>query len=229
MSEAQESGFRFERKYHITRVPTAEIEHWVRRCPAMFHEAFPPRFVNNIYFDSPGLSAYFQNLDGLAARTKLRIRWYGALLGPIAKPVLEFKIKRGLVGTKESYPLQPFTLQPGWDTAALQPVLAASDLPPKVRVELGHVEPALINRYHRKYFVSADGHYRITIDSALEFYRVHRHDNRFLHRNTLHDSTVMELKYSGEIADLDDRITNFFPFRVTRMSKYVSGLEGVEG
>jgi hypothetical protein len=58
---------------------------------------------------------------------------------------------------------------------------------------------------------------------------VHRFDNRFLSRMELSDSTVMELKYSGDIADIDDRITNYFPFRVTRMSKYVTGIDGVEG
>lgn len=229
MSDGLENGFRFERKYHISEAPTAEIEHWVRRCPAMFSEAYAPRFINNIYFDSPNLAAYFQNLDGLSDRTKMRIRWYGDLFGQIQKPVLEFKIKRGRVGAKESFPLKPFTFERGFHIGDLRPVLEDPALPPRVLVELSHVEPALINRYYRKYFVSADGHYRITVDSKLEFYRVHRHDNQFLSRSTLPESTVMELKYSGETAGLDERIMNFFPFRVTRMSKYVTGLEGVEG
>jgi len=229
VSEAAESGYRFERKYHIQEMSAEVVEHWVLRCPALFHEVFAPRFINNIYLDSPGLAAYFENLNGLADRTKLRIRWYGGLLGPVRKPVLEFKIKRGLVGTKAAYRMKPFALERGFGFEDLRPVLEDPELPEGVRVELAHVEPALINRYRRKYFLSADGRYRVTVDSGLEFYRVHRHDNRFLARSTLPDSTVMELKYSGDIAELDDRITNFFPFRVTRMSKYVSGLEGVEG
>jgi len=229
VSEGAENGYRFERKYHVQDLPSEAVEDWVRRCPALFREIYTPRFINNIYLDSPGLAAYFQNLDGLADRTKLRIRWYGDLLGPVGKPVLEFKIKRGLVGTKAAYRMKPFALERGFGFADLRPVLEDPALPESVRMELAHVEPALINRYRRKYFLSADGHYRITVDTGLEFYRVHRHDNRFLARSTLPDSTVMELKYSGDIADLNDRITNFFPFRVTRMSKYVSGLEGVEG
>lgn len=229
MSEASENAFRFERKYHITEVPTAEIESWVWRCPALFGEAYPPRFVNNIYFDSHDLANYFQNIDGLANRTKLRIRWYGALFGPIKRPVLEFKLKRGMVGSKESFPLKSFQLEKGFQAGDLQPVLSDPALPDEVLIELSHVEPSLINRYHRKYFVSADGHYRITIDDHLEFHRIHRHDNHFLGRSTMPESTVMELKYSGDIADMNDRIMNFFPYRVTRMSKYVTGLEAVEG
>jgi len=229
MSDGLENGFRFERKYHVTEVHTPEIEDWVRRCSAMFSEAYAPRWVNNIYFDTPDLSAYFQNINGLADRTELRLRWYGNLLGSISKPVLEFKLKRGMVGAKESFRLKPFTLNRGFNTGELQTVFGEADLPAKARLELSHVEPSLINRYHRKYFVSADGHYRITIDSGLEFYRVHRYDNQFLSRITLPESTVLELKYAGAIGDPDYRIMNFFPFRVTRMSKYVTGLEGVEG
>jgi len=229
MSERDAEGYRFERKYHITDLPTGEVEAWVRRNPLLFREPYPSRTINNIYLDTPGRRSLFENYDGIADRVKARIRWYGPAFGEVKRPVLEFKIKRGMVGTKASYPLQPFTLGPGFGFTDLRPILADPALPESVRVELAHVEPALINRYHRRYFISADREYRITIDSRLEFYRVHRHDNQFLSRVVLPGSSVMELKYSGAIADLDDRITNFFPFRVTRMSKYVTGLEGVEG
>ncbi|MFO1460700.1 MAG: polyphosphate polymerase domain-containing protein [Verrucomicrobiota bacterium] len=229
MSEGGDSEYRFERKYHIREVPTWEVEHWVRRCPALFYEVYAPRSINNIYLDDPGLGSYFENVDGMADRTKMRIRWYGPLLGTAARPVLEFKIKRGMVGTKASHPLSPISIGRGFGVNILRKALEASKLPDAVRYHLDGLEPALINRYHRKYFLSADGHYRITIDDHLEFYRVHRHDNQFLSRMELSDSTVMELKYSGDIADIDDRITNYFPFRVTRMSKYVTGMDGVEG
>ncbi|MGA0409065.1 MAG: hypothetical protein ACO3PR_13340 [Limisphaerales bacterium] len=40
---------------------------------------------------------------------------------------------------------------------------------------------------------------------------------------------MMELKYEGSIPTLDERLMNFFPFRVTRMSKYVTGIELLQG
>lgn len=229
MADASENGFRFERKYHITDLSFGEVEQWVRHSPAGFQEIYSTRTINNIYLDTPRLDSYFENVGGLSERTKLRIRWYGALLGPIAKPVLEFKIKRGMVGTKDSHPLAPFRLEPGFGIADLERLARDSVLPARVRAALEDVEPSMINRYHRRYFLSADGTYRVTLDWGLEFYRVDRHDNRFTCRNRLPDSTVMELKYAGEIADIDERIANFFPFRVTRMSKYVTGVEAVEG
>lgn len=42
--------------------------------------------------------AYQDNLIGISDRMKVRIRWYGALLGLIEEPVLELKIKRGFLG-----------------------------------------------------------------------------------------------------------------------------------
>lgn len=220
--------FRFERKYHIEGVAAREIESWVMRCPAIFREAFPPRYINNIYFDTSSLGNYFQNLDGVANRTKIRIRWYGDLFGRVSRPVLEYKIKRGMVGTKDSHRLVDFDFEKGFCVDALQAVFEASDLDQGVMHDLSLVSPTLVNRYHRKYYLSADGEYRITIDSDLEFYRIGRWDNTFIVRRALDGSTVMELKYSGAISHLDHGITNFFPFRLTRMSKYVVGLEQVE-
>ena len=224
-----EFDFRFERKYEITDLPPEEIEAYVLRCPAFFREAFPPRYINNIYLDTESLENYFQNVSGVANRTKVRVRWYGDLLGEVAKPVLEYKIKRGLLGTKDFHRLAGFTLEEGFDFDDLKEVFDRSQLDGSVRNELDLVRPTLLNRYHRKYFISADKEYRITIDTQLEFYRVGRFGNSFISRRTLEGSTILELKYAGEIAELDDSIANFFPFRVTRMSKYVVGVELVEG
>lgn len=220
--------FRFERKYHIEGVGTREIESWVMRCPAIFREAFPPRYINNIYFDTSSLGNYNQNLDGVANRTKIRIRWYGDLFGRVSRPVLEYKIKRGMVGTKDSHGLVDFDFEEGFCVDSLKAVFEASRLDESVMHDLSLVSPTLVNRYYRKYYLSADRDYRITIDSSLDFYRIARWDNFFVVRRSLDGSTVMELKYAGAISRLDYGITNFFPFRLTRMSKYVVGLELVE-
>ena len=225
---ASDFDFRFERKYHIVDLPAEEIEAWVLRCRAFFREAYPPRYINNIYFDTRSLGNYFQNLDGVANRTKIRIRWYGDLFGTASRPVLEYKIKRGMLGTKDAHRLSDFEFGPGFSVEALETVFEKSQLEEGVRRELSFVTPTLVNRYHRKYFISADRAYRITIDTELDFYRIGPRDNDFIVRRSLEGSTVMELKYSGSIAELNEGMVNFFPFRVTRMSKYVTGVELVE-
>ena len=102
--------FRYERKFLVTDLSLQQLELLIRFNPALFSVMYPPRSVNSIYFDHPDLRFYQENVAGLMNRTKVRIRWYGDTFGPIQRPVLEKKIKRGLLGYKESYPLAPFTL-----------------------------------------------------------------------------------------------------------------------
>ena len=80
VKERSADDYRFERKYHIQDLNLHEVEMWVRRSPCLFRECFPPRYINNIYFDTPELDNYHENLGGQAARTKLRLRWYGDYL-----------------------------------------------------------------------------------------------------------------------------------------------------
>ena len=102
--------YRYERKYFITEITGKDIDYIVKIHPAMFSEIFHERSVNNIYFDSPELNNYFDNIDGNMYRVKSRIRWYGRTFGVIEKPVLELKIKNGLLGRKVSYSLDTFKL-----------------------------------------------------------------------------------------------------------------------
>ncbi|MDC0325172.1 polyphosphate polymerase domain-containing protein [bacterium] len=218
-------GYRFERKYHIQDLPQPEIEMWIKRSPALFFECFPPRYINNIYFDTPDLSNYHENLSGQAARTKIRLRWYGDFLHNKNKTTLEYKIKRGMVGTKDSYKLPPLDLAPGFSYHELETYWHSCDIPQHVHQDLRLVVPTMCNWYHRKYYLSANGMYRITIDTELSFIAIDRFDSQFNRIRTLEESVVVELKYSGDIATLDERLVNFFPFRITRMSKYVTGVE----
>jgi hypothetical protein len=49
----------------------------------------------------------------------------------------------------------------------------------------------------------------------------------FLHSQTNHHNLVVELKYDID-QDLNaNRVASFFPFRVTKNSKYVEGIERV--
>lgn len=227
MSERDENGFRFERKYHVTDLTLHEIESLVHRNPALFRTAYPPRTINNIYLDTPSHRSLFENLDGLADRIKARIRWYGPMLGEVKHPVLEFKIKRGMVGAKDAFELQPFLMEIGMGAEPVFESLAGSQLPDDLRRGLQNFEPVMLNRYQRKYFVSADQHYRITLDWNLEYFRFNRHGNTFRCQLRDHESTVVELKYSGSIDRIDDRVAGYFPFRVTRMSKFVTGMHAM--
>lgn len=66
--------------------------------------------------------------------------------------------------------------------------------------------------------------YRITIDTDRQVYQIYpRHNSFFLQWENSTD-VILELKYDTCHDVFADRITNFFPFRVTRSSKYVDGM-----
>jgi hypothetical protein len=194
----------------------------------MFYAPYPPRNVNSLYLDTPDMENYYDNVYGASRRRKVRLRWYGSLFGAIERPVLENKVKEGLVGIKHSYPLADFRLKPGFCDRSLQQVLAVSELPPNVWQDVRSLNLVLLNRYYRRYYASRDGRYRLTLDTNLEYYQANRLlGNSFTHKQVNHGQLVLELKYEADHEPGADRVASFFPFRVTRFSKYVQGVERV--
>ena len=218
-------NLRYERKLLASNCPLDEVVALVRRHPSLFREVYPPRAVNNIYLDSPGLRDYFDHLNGAADRTKTRVRWYGPWVEQVEKPVLERKIKRGLVSGKISHPLPPLSLKDAVRSEAVGAVIERADMPEILRSGLRFLRPAIINRYQRRYFLSVDGHYRLTVDWGLEFYGIAEAAGRTGCLRPRNPVIVVELKYHPCYAESLDHVTNGFPFRLSRCSKYVLGVD----
>jgi hypothetical protein len=218
---------RYERKLVVPARTVEEVRAVVRRHPAAFFEVYPPREINNVYLDTPSLADYHDHVIGAPNRVKTRVRWYGPFAGPLAKPALERKLKQGLVGGKLTYRLPPLPLNGAAIEQQLQAAFDATPLPEALRAELRHRQPALFNRYRRHYFLSGDRHVRLTVDWALQFGRVGRGpvSDRCLTPCT--PLFVVELKYEPEYASQVAAITNLLPFRLSRSSKYVLGIERV--
>ncbi len=224
---AQASLGRYEIKLRVEQLDARQVCALIRLHPCLFRMPYPPRHVNNIYLDTPHLGNYYDHVNGAANRLKVRIRWYGELFGPIERPVLEFKIKRGLVGLKEQYPLMPFVLDQGLNRRYLQAVLRQSNLPAHVRLRLAGLQAVLVNRYYRRYFAAVDGRCRATLDTGMLFYGLAPLQNRFLHRHTDRRGLVVELKLQDGYERYADRVAGYFPFPVTKNSKYAQGVEAV--
>ena len=215
--------FRYERKFTTTWAYDDVIA-LIKRNTAHFREIYDERYINNIYFDNLNFANYFANDDGVRSRLKTRIRWYGDLSGEIKRPVLEIKVKRGWAGEKPSFPLAPFTLGSEFSSLDAQGLFRRSELPGWIHQRVLPETPTTINRYARRYFLSVDGHCRLTIDRDLRFYRCPFPGTfvpRFYEpRNTL----IIEMKYSC-VGDLGiDLFSNDFRFRLTKLSKYATGV-----
>jgi hypothetical protein len=213
---------RYERKFLAYGLSLAEVWAAVRRHPAMFREVYPARAVNNIYLDSSGLRDYFSHVSGAGNRVKTRIRWYGPLNGHIEKPALERKIKRGLVGGKVAHPLPALVLN---GSVARRVLDSALDRAEMLRLALRAVHPCLLNRYQRQYWLSADGRFRLTVDSSLEFFGVRGGAVAATASRPRNAAVIIELKFDPRHAEVAGFVTNALPFRLARCSKYVLGVE----
>lgn len=219
--------YRYEYKYKLTDISMHDVEHFVIHNPMGFYESYPPRHINNIYFDSLEMSNYFDNVIGVNERLKVRIRWYGDVLGHIEKPVLEFKVKRGMLSGKERFPLTSFTIDRKFTIETIRKVFECSHIPDEIKINLSTVNCTLLNHYERKYFENFDRKFRMTIDTNLQYYFLSLYFNTFLERYDDHRSLVLELKYSSEYDHLAQYVTQSLPFRISKSSKYVSGIEAL--
>jgi len=224
---ANKSLYRYERKFVVNGTYYAKLEKMIKLHSALFSEIFYPRYINNIYFDNFNYQNFTDNVEGSSDRIKVRIRWYGDLLGFIEKPVLELKIKRATAGRKDSFKLASFTMDDRTNIQSLREVFDKSNLPVHINELVKEVYPTLLNRYHRKYFLSGDKNFRVTIDSELEYYNIQNHFNYFINKVADKDSTIIELKYAYDLDTKANNISTLFPFRMTKSSKYVNGVERI--
>jgi hypothetical protein len=219
-----EEASRYERKFLVSDMYFHDIEQQVRIHPAAFSSIFFPRYINNVYLDTNELDFFYDNVSGKGSRKKVRIRWYADQFGNIEKPVLEFKVREGMLGNKLSFRLKPFAFNGGFNYETLLQVIDASDLPTWARELLHQVKPALMNRYRRHYFMSFDTKFRLTLDNELSYFGIGNDNNTFLEKYT-NDDTIVELKYERVHDDEAPNVTNKLPFRLTKSSKYVNGVE----
>ena len=227
MSPEKPRSYRYERKYLVEGLDHHQAIALIKRHPYLFYQPYPPRRINNFYLDTPEMDNYNDNVSGAENRRKVRLRWYGEILGEIEKSTLEFKIKRGLVGTKRLYPFGGFPLTEGYNAGELRRLGRISDLPEEIRAVLLTQQIVLLNSYYRYYFATHDNRFRLTVDRDLSYYRVGCFKNSFTHSQTDHRSIVVEMKYDKE-NDLEaQHVSGFFPFRVTKSSKYVQGIDRV--
>jgi hypothetical protein len=215
---------RFERKFFISGKTTREIEAYIKCNSAIFSEIYQQRRVNNIYLDSVNKSSFWQNIDGDTAKKKQRIRWYGHARDKIQNPTLEYKIKKGMIGLKLSKEINSFNFSEGSWYDSLSKAISSSQLSNALKNEFKILEPTLLNCYDRKYFLSSDKRFRLTLDSNMTYFKASKFGTKFLWKRSDQKNIVLELKYSVD-DDMDARkIYGQFPYRVTKHSKYINGV-----
>ena len=90
--------------------------------------------------------------------------------------------------------------------------------------------PIIINRYYRKYFMSSDGKIRVTMDTKQAVW-----DQRFKpfpnfeNKANFPPALVVEVKFDRNDREVASQILENIPLRVSRFSKYISGVRAAHG
>lgn len=219
---------RYENKIVFNQALYAEIYQKILSSPYFFTEIFHERQINNIYLDTEIYKNYYDNLTGVQNRTKHRIRWYGDTT-IIDNPILEYKIKNGPLGYKKYFPLLPFTLNTEFNyysyLSDIKNNLPSSHKNNIMFHEISMEAPTLFNTYIRRYFISGDEKFRITIDKNLVYHNIQQSfSNDFAFYD---DNIVVELKYENEDILGAQKLLQDWGFRLFRNSKYVTGMNGL--
>jgi hypothetical protein len=218
---------RLEIKFVAYETNLQSLLRWLRLHHAGFSSPYPSRQVNNVYFDTHNYAAYVENLSGASSRTKVRYRWYGESRGPDSG-TLEIKCKRNYFGWKLRYPIleAPYIPRAYWRTVRRS---LLEQLPADGKKWFdANPFPVLLNRYHRQYFLSSDGKVRTTVDTkqAVWDQRFKPYPN-FKHAANHPHVLVVEFKFDRKDRDLASQILQGIPIRVSRHSKYMTGMQAI--
>ncbi len=163
---SQKDASRYELKMVFNGLQNSFVRSLILGHTQLFREVYPPRMVNNIYFDSEDFQLRDAHIQGVYERIKIRYRWYHKVW-KTSDGKLEIKSKSGNLGIKTTFSV------PGEIDLAKHPWKEVQHI---ISSELNHViqnqflmtRPVLINAYLREYFESADRLIRITLDTRLE-------------------------------------------------------------
>jgi hypothetical protein len=212
---------RREVKFALAQADSVKIRSILEvNCRRIAHRQ-PFSTVHTIYFDDARLSGCYENLNGIARRAKVRLRWYdqGDQEGDL---YFEIKSRVGSLVQKErlpircTRPLQELTY--GEIVSELQRVL-----PAKAReLLLARPEAVLMSQYRREYFQAPGNPTRITLDEEIVCYS-QRASSRPAKRFGVEDRELVILEVKIPAAGGGDPRELLHPLepQITKSSKYV--------
>ena len=206
---------RFERKWFYENVDVNSLLQGIYKSKFNFFESFPLRKVNSIYFDDNELTSIYQNLDGIAEKKKLRVRWYGKK-NIITNPVIEIKSKKGFIVNKQTILMNIKKPLPFNDNSINKIKKIISN-----KIDLSKsLGPTISTHYERYYFISANSNVRATLDKNLSSSMLYKYCNYKVLKNFKYK--VLEIKYSLEYDSYVRKNLKNIDSRLSKSSKYVT-------
>jgi SPX domain protein involved in polyphosphate accumulation len=214
---------RYEKKIVLKNIYYDQFLNLINNIRIEFRKSYPKRIINNIYFDDLDFNSFLENLDGLADRKKIRVRWYGDCFGLINSN-LEFKCKKGNVGYKEIYRNLNFEINNRIKLKELNKKIINKIENDYLKLKLISYQPTLFNRYEREYYESLERNIRITIDKNIYSKKVFPNSKISYKAKDRSDIVIAELKFDNLLdINLVNKLLDF-KFSISKHSKYVYGL-----
>jgi len=212
---------RHELKFIAVWPISYRIQELIKLNPGQFSEIYKPRFINNIYFDSVDFKDYTDTINGISNRKKIRVRWYGNFFGLINDPVLEIKEKKGMAVRKTLHSFPNFQLKPSMNIRSILQNISKTDCYQFIK----NRKPSVINRYERKYFLSRNRRFRLTLDTNQQFSNPNNINSPKKIDLIQPKRTIIELKYDIQWAKDAANVTDALKLRLNKNSKYINTLK----
>jgi len=227
-TRSERADLRHELKFVAGEESYAPLRMALRLDRAGVRELHPPRLVQSVYLDTHEGRALQENLAGLSARRKLRLRWYGAEAGRVLG-TLEQKCRENSLGWKESTRLGAPLAVRGAERRTFMAALARG-LDARWRDALAPLGPVQWVRYQREYLTTADRRVRLTIDRGLAAFdqrlRAHLDDRA---PSPLPRVLVLELKCAPADLERARALAAGLTLPLGRCSKFVLASEPGQG
>jgi len=242
------TNYRFEFKYILEPRIAGEIESFIKGIgfaldPKAEKEKSGSYIVSSLYFDSPYFSDYYEKIDGLLERKKVRARIYNNLEDKAGLIWFEIKYKHDMYITKKRLRLSPtewdifnqFLLETGkfyiptikHDTSP-QKELVLKDL--KQHVIYGAMRPHILVRYRRVPYVGYfESPIRITFDTEIEACRSRNLDTPTNMISVEKDKTILEVKFNESLPQWFGNLVKQFGIKREKYSKYTTSVDAVYG
>jgi SPX domain protein involved in polyphosphate accumulation len=191
--------------------------------------------VRSIYFDTPGLLFYYEKIDGLKLRKKLRVRSYDKPGDhDVAFLEIKRKIKNIIMKERAGVPIgQAPNLLNG---ARLNLLREKPSIPEKAAlskfiflVKRLNLNPTVLITYEREAFVGVDDeNLRVTFDCNVRSYPNPDFDDLFREEDLREISPpwfVLEIKFYGVMPLWTRELVRDFGLRKQAISKYCNGLD----
>ena len=214
---------RYERKYKFKRGLGTCLANFL--ICNKFKETFPERMISSLYYEDLNYTNYYDSINGLSERSKLRIRFYNENQD---NHQIEIKNKQGELGNKFFPSLKDIFYEDLYNLEFPSDLLNSSKkcFPNKIN---NRYYPLIFINYNRRYFVSEFQDMRITIDSSIKFSAASLKSKSILidfPRNTEHN--VLEVKF-GQDEIINENfiymLSNNFDLSLDRSSKYCDAIE----